>query len=394
MFETLTAPPPDGILALAQAYKADPRERKLDLGVGVYKDEAGATPIMRAVKEAERRILEGQETKAYIGPAGDETFNKAMAELVFGDAVAPERVAGLQSVGGTGAVRVLCDLIARADRGAKVWMSDPTWANHGPIIKAAGLGFTTYPYFDSETRGVRFDAMMAALSAAGPGDVVLLHGCCHNPTGANLTLEQWGALTDLTLKQGFTPFIDMAYQGFGDGLAADAAGVRLMAARVPEMLLAASCSKNFALYRDRVGCALAIAPDAASAGVAKETLKGVARTNHSMPPDHGAAVVRTILGDPALRADWEAELESMRLRMLDVRQKLAEALRARTNSDDFDFVADHRGMFSRLEIPREAVEKMRETHGVYMVGDSRINIAGLNAASIEMLVAAVAETAA
>jgi aromatic-amino-acid transaminase len=393
MFETLTSPPPDGILALAAAYRADPREEKLDLGVGVYKDAHGATPIMRAVKEAERRILAAQETKAYLSPAGDEGFNAAMSELVFGDVVAPERVAAAQSVGGTGAVRMLADLVARAERGATVWLSDPTWANHAPIVKAAGLAFANYPYFDSATRGVDFDAMMAALSSTGPGDVVLLHGCCHNPTGANLTLEQWRKLTDLCLDRGFTPFIDMAYQGFGDGLAEDAAGVRLMAAQVPEMLLAASCSKNFALYRDRVGCAMVLAATPEAAGIAKETLKSVARTNHSMPPDHGAAVVRTILTDPELRADWQAELESMRQRMLDVRVKLAEALRARTNSGDFDFIAEHRGMFSRLGLSREVVETMRENHGVYAVGDSRINIAGLNQQSIEVLVRAMAESA-
>jgi aromatic-amino-acid transaminase len=393
MFETLTPPPPDGILALAAAYRADPRDEKLDLGVGVYKDADGATPIMRAVKEAERRILAEQATKAYLSPAGDEGFNAAMSELVLGDVVAPERVAAVQSVGGTGAVRLLADLVARAERGATVWLSDPTWPNHAPIMKTAGLAFTTYPYFDSATRGVDFEAMMGALSSTGPGDVVLLHGCCHNPTGANLTLEQWRKLTELCLDRGFTPFIDMAYQGFGDGLAEDAAGVRLMAAQVPEMLLAASCSKNFALYRDRVGCAMVLAATPESAGIAKETLKSVARTNHSMPPDHGAAVVRTILTDPELRADWQAELESMRQRMLDVRVKLAEALRARTNSGDFDFIAEHRGMFSRLGLSREVVETMRENYGVYAVGDSRINIAGLNQQSIETLVRAMAESA-
>ena len=392
MFESLVSPPPDGILALSAAYRADPRAQKLDLGVGVYKDASGATPVMRAVKEAERRLLAGQGTKTYLSPAGDEGFNAAIIGLVFGDSVPTDRIAAVQATGGTGAVRLLADLVARAERGATVWLSDPTWPNHGPIMKAAGLAFTTYPYFDRTSRGVDFAAMRHALSDTGPGDVVLLHGCCHNPTGANLTEAQWHEIAALAVDRGFTPFIDIAYQGFGDGLEADAAGVRILAAAVPEMLVASSCSKNFAIYRDRVGCAMVLTESAERATVAKETLKGVARVANSMPPDHGAAVVRMILEDPALRADWQAELEEMRLRMLDVRTRLAEALRTRTNSDAFDFVAGHRGMFSLLGISPEQVAAMREARGVYMVGDSRINIAGLNAESIDMLVDALVST--
>ena len=392
MFEALTPPPPDGILALSAAYRADPRPGKLDLGVGVYKDAAGRTPIMRAVKEAERRILAAQDTKTYLSPAGDEGFSAAMLGLVFGDSVPRERLSAVQATGGTGAVRMLADLVARAERGATVWLSDPTWPNHGPLMKAAGLAFATYPYFDAATRGVDFEAMRAALAATGPGDVVLLHGCCHNPTGANLTPGQWREIAALAVDRGFTPFIDIAYQGFGDGLEADAQGVRIMAAAVPEMLVASSCSKNFALYRERVGCAMVLAATPEAAGLAKENLKTVARVTNSMPPDHGAAIVRTILEDPELRADWQAELEEMRQRMLGVRTALAEALRSRTNSDAFDFIADHRGMFSLLGIPREQVARMREEKAVYAVGDSRINNAGLNTATIETLVEALAAT--
>ena len=390
MFEALTPPAPDKIMALAEAFKADPRETKLDLGVGVYKDAEGRTPIMRAVKEAERRLLERQETKSYLGPAGDPGFNAAMVGLVFGQDAARDRIAAVQTPGGTGACRLLTELAARAERGATVWVSDPTWPNHQSIVRQVGLGFRTYPYFDRARCAVDWPAMRGALADAGPGDVVILHGCCHNPTGANLTLDQWREIAELAADRGFTPFVDIAYQGFGDGLEADAEGLRVMAAIVPEMLVAASCSKNFALYRDRVGCAMALCATPEATPVAQETMKALARVNHSMPPDHGAAVVRMILKDPALRADWQAELDSMRARMLQVRARLAEALRRRTNSDRFAFVAEHRGMFSLMGVAPEVIETVRAERGVYMVGDSRINIAGLDDETVETLSEALA----
>lgn len=390
MFESLTPPPPDGILALTAAFRADPRARKLDLGVGVYKDDDGNTPVMRAVKEAERRVLAGQSTKTYLSPAGDEGFNAAMIALVFGDDAPGDRLRGVQTVGGTGAVRLLADLVSRAERGATVWLPEPTWPNHAPIMRQAGLAFCTYPYFDATTGTVDFAAMRGALADAGPGDVVLLHGCCHNPTGADLDAAQWREIAGMATEGGFTPFVDLAYQGFGAGLEADAAGVRLLAAHVPEMLVAASCSKNFGLYRDRIGCAIVLGATAEAADLAKETLKSLARVTNSMPADHGAAVVRTILGDADLRADWQAELDAMRERMLATRKTLAEALRARTNSDRFDAVARQRGMFSLLGIAPEEVEALRVEHGVYVVGDGRINVAGLNPDGIEALVSALA----
>ena len=390
MFESLTPPPPDGILALSAAYRADPRERKLDLGVGVYKDDAGRTPVMRAVKEAERRVLSGQTSKTYLSPAGDEGFNAAMIALVFGAEAPTERLRGVQSVGGTGAVRLLADLIARAERGATVWLPEPTWPNHAPIMRQAGLAFCTYPYFDAAAGTVDFAGMRDALAEAGPGDVVLLHGCCHNPTGADLDAAQWREIAELAVAGGFTPFIDLAYQGFGDGLEADAEGVRILAAHVPELLVAASCSKNFGLYRDRIGCAIVLGATPEAADLAKETLKSVARVTNSMPADHGAAVVRTILQDADLRADWQAELDAMRERMLETRKTLADALRARTNSGRFDAVAGQRGMFSLLGIGPDEVDALRAEHGVYVVGDGRINVAGLNADGIEMLVSALA----
>ncbi|MGF1659320.1 MAG: aromatic amino acid transaminase [Rubrimonas sp.] len=389
MFETLQTPPPDKILALSAAFRADPRADKLDLGVGVYKDEAGATVILRAVKEAERRLLAAQSTKTYVAPTGDEAFNAAMLGLVFGDAAPKDRLRAAQAPGGGGALRLLCELIHRAERGATVWLSDPTWPNHQGILRQVGLQFRTYPYFDPATRDVDYDAMRSALSEAGPGDVVLLHGCCHNPTGANLTPEHWRDIAALAVDRGFTPFVDIAYQGFGDGLEEDAQGVRILAASVPEMLVAASCSKNFAVYRERVGCAMALAASPEAADLAKANMGLLARVNWSMPPDHGAAAVAMILNDPELRTDWAAELESMRLRMLTLRTGLADALRARTNSDGYDFLARHRGMFSLLGATPEQVETLREAHGVYMIGDSRINIAGLNAAGIDRLTQAL-----
>jgi aromatic-amino-acid transaminase len=393
MFESLQIPPPDKILALSTAFRADPRPGKIDLGVGVYKDEAGETVILRAVREAERRLYETQRTKTYVGMAGDEAFNAAMIALALGPDAPADRVRAVQAPGGGGALRMLAELIARAERGATVWLSEPTWPNHQAILRQVGLSFSTYPYFDPATKGVDFEAMRAALAATGPGDVVLLHGCCHNPTGANLTPEQWAEVARLAVDRGFTPFVDMAYQGFGDGLDADAAGVRLLAAAVPEMLIAVSCSKNFAVYRDRVGAAIVLGATAAEADAAKENLKLLARVNFSMPPDHGAAAVRIILTDPALRADWAAELEAMRLRMLELRTGLAEALRARTNSDRFDFVARHRGMFSLLGVTEAQVARLRDDHAIYMVSDSRINVAGLNRANIATLAEALAAVA-
>jgi aromatic-amino-acid transaminase len=393
MLETLQTPPPDRILALSVAFRADPRPHKLDLGVGVYKDEAGETVILRAVKEAERRLLEGQRTKTYVGLAGDEGFNAAMIDLIFGADGPKDRLRAVQAPGGGGAIRMLAELIARAERGARVWLSEPTWPNHPAILRQVGLAFTTYPYFDPVTKGVDFDAMRGALAAAGPGDVVLLHGCCHNPTGADLAPDQWREIAALAVDRGFTPFVDMAYQGFGDGLDADAAGARILAAAVPEMLVGASCSKNFAVYRERVGCAIVLGATPAAADVAKENLKLLARVNFSMPPDHGAAAVRAILADPALAADWRAELEAMRRRMIDLRLGLAESLRARTNSDRFDFVARHRGMFSLLGIDEAQVARLREEHAIYMVADSRINVAGLNRAAIATLTEALAAVA-
>jgi aromatic-amino-acid transaminase len=389
MFETLTAAPPDKIIALMGQFREDPRPGKIDLGVGVYKDAKGNTPIMAAVREAEKRLYERQSTKTYVGMGGDPLFNAAMIGLVFGGDADRARIRAAQAPGGSGALRILAELIARAKPGATVWLSDPTWPNHVPLIRAAGVTTRDYPYFDAATGTVRFDAMMETLKTAAPGDVVLLHGCCHNPTGANLDHGQWEAVAELFVSRGLFPFVDLAYQGFGDGLEEDAYGVRLLATRVPEMAVAASCSKNFAVYRDRVGTAFLLGKSAAEADIAHTQLLSVARGMYSMPPDHAAAAIRIILEDKDLTASWKEELESMRQRMVSLREGFADALRRQSNSDRFDFIARHRGMFSRLGATPAQVEKLRTEHGVYMVGDSRINVAGLPEDRLDALAAAV-----
>ncbi len=393
MLSNLTPTAPDKIIELIAMFKADTRPDKIDLGVGVYKDATGNTPVMRAVKAAEQKLHDSQTTKTYLGLLGDLTFIDAMRELVFGPGLSPSRVAGAQTPGGTGAIHLLLEMVRIADPHATVWISDPTWPNHPAILKHLGLPFRTYRYFNEATGDFDRDGMLADLAKVDAGDVVLLHGCCHNPTGANLTLGDWQTLTDLLIAKGATPLIDLAYQGFGDGLEADVAGLRHMAGTVPEMLVAASCSKNFGVYRDRVGVAMVVASDDATAALARGTLTSLNRLNYSFPPDHGAAIVGMILTDPWLRGDWLAELESMRLNMLSLRQGLADELRKATNSDRFDFITRHRGMFSRLGISQEAVLKLRAEHGIYMVSDSRINVAGLPADGLERLARAIAAVA-
>jgi len=390
MFETLKQPAPDKIIELISLFAADERTDKLDLGVGVYKDENGKTPVMRAVKEAEKRLLESQESKSYVGLLGDLSYVDAIRDLVLGDTVEAGRVCGAQQPGGTGAIRQIFELIKSANAGATVWISNPSWPNHEAILKYLGMNVGKYRYFDEATCGVDFAGMKADLEGAVEGDVLLLHGCCHNPTGANITEDEWAEVTDLALAKGLVPMVDIAYQGFGDGLEGDTKGLRIMAARVPEMLIAASCSKNFGLYRDRVGASLIISRDETENAVNKANLAGLNRVNFSFPPDHGAKVVSIIMNDDALRADWMAELEDMRLSMLDLRQGLADALRRATNSDRFDFVAEHRGMFSRLGLTPEQVMQLRTDHGVYMVGDSRINIAGLPREGLDNFAKAIA----
>lgn len=390
MLERFQPVPPDPILGLGQLYAADPRDDKIDLGVGVFKDAAGNTPIMTAVRKAEVVLHDQQTTKAYKGLAGDEAFRDEMRQLVLGDAVPTDRVATIQTPGGTGAIRQLYETLKMINIDATLWISDPTWPSHVGMAKHMGLKLAKYRYFDAATSNVDTAAMMEDIQAMQPGDVLLLHGCCHNPTGANLGSDDWQALTDFVLEKNVTPFVDIAYQGFGDGLAEDAANLRIMAARVPEMLIAASCSKNFGLYRDRVGCAMAVCSSAEQHAVVSRNLAVLNRLNYSFAPDHGAACVAIILGDTALRAEWESELNDMRATMMTIRQDLADALRRQCNSDRFDFIAEHRGMFSRLGLATPEVEALRTDHGMYVVGDSRINIAGLSGGRHEPFANAVA----
>jgi aspartate/tyrosine/aromatic aminotransferase len=389
MFETLKPAAPDGILALMAVYRDDPRAEKLDLGIGVYKTPDGHTPIMRAVREAEGRLHEEQTTKTYLGLAGDVAFNAAMIGLVFGESADRTRLRAAQTPGGTGALRMLAELVKLGRPDATVWVPDPTWPNHLPILRAAGLATKVYPYFDSASGGIRFDAMLEALRGAPAGDVVLLHGCCHNPTGADLDLAQWGAVADLLADKGLMPFVDIAYQGFGAGLDDDAAGLRLLAGKVPELVAAASCSKNFSVYRDRAGAAILLGRSAADADTAYGQLLGVGRGIWSMPPDHAAACVRIVLSDEALKAEWKNELDEVRTRMQSLRVGFAEALRRQSNSDRFDFITRQKGMFSRLGISPEQVTRLREEHGVYIIGDSRFNVAGLPGDRLDDLAAKV-----
>ncbi len=389
MLETLNPQPQDKILQLIAMFREDARTTKIDLGVGVYKDATGLTPVMRAVKAAEKKLWEVETTKTYTGLAGEPAYNAALVGMILGQGFA-DRAASVATPGGTGAIRQALELIRMANPKAKVWLSAPTWPNHPSIIKYLGMPMAEYRYFDVATSGIVFAGVLADLEGVAAGDAVLLHGCCHNPTGANLDAGQWDQVIALLQKKGAVPFVDLAYQGFGDGLEEDAAATRKIAAAFPEVLIAASCSKNFGIYRERTGILIALT-SADRKAVVQGNLNFLNRQNYSFPPDHGARLVTMILEDPALTAEWKQELEEVRQNMLSLRQQLADELRRATNSDRFDFVAHHRGMFSRLGLTEAQVARLREDHAIYMVGDSRINIAGLNAQTVPVLAAAIAQ---
>ncbi|HVG48620.1 MAG TPA: amino acid aminotransferase, partial [Rubellimicrobium sp.] len=361
MLDHLKDQPADKILSLMAAFKADPREGKIDLGVGVYKDPEGRTPVMRAVREAERRIWDGETTKTYTALAGDPAFSDAMVALVLGDAVPRAQVAAVATPGGTGAVRQGFELICIMSPGATVWVPEPTWPNHLSILKHLGMTTRSYRYFDAETLGVDAEGLLADLAGVKAGDAVLLHGCCHNPSGADPEPATWERVAALLRERRALPFIDLAYQGFGDGLEADAAATRALAA-LGECLIAASCSKNFGIYRERTGVLMAVSGDEGVAKLAQANLAYLNRQNYSFPPDHGARIVTTVLGDEGLRADWLAELAEIRMGMLALREALAAEWRRLTNSDRFDFLLSHKGMFSRLGASPEQVERMRAEH--------------------------------
>ncbi|MHA6264732.1 amino acid aminotransferase [Arenibacterium sp. CAU 1754] len=389
MFEHLKPQPADKILALMQAFREDPRSDKIDLGVGVYKNAQGVTPVMRAIKAAEHRLWEEQTSKSYVGLLGDPGFGDVMIDLILGRSVPRAAVAAAATPGGTGAVRQAFELIRMANPQARVFVSNPTWPNHTSILNYLGIETVTYRYFDSATGGVDFDGMIEDIKTARAGDVILLHGCCHNPTGANLNPVEWQTVVEVMQQTGAIPMIDLAYQGFGDGLEEDAAATRLVAAQMPECLIAASCSKNFGIYRERTGLLMTIAQDHTRTGLNQGTLAFLNRQNYSFPPDHGARLVTMILNDTDLRADWASELEDVRLSMLRLRKSLADELQRLSGSDRFGFLAQHRGMFSLLGASPDKVEKLRVEHGIYMVGDSRMNIAGLNADTVPILAQAI-----
>ena len=377
MFEHFSKTPEDPIIKLIGLYKNDPRENKIDVGIGVFKDEQGETPIMSAVKQAESRLHNKQQTKAYVGLAGDENFNSAILDLVFAGIDAQKRARAVQAPGGCGALSVLSDMLARIAVDRTVWVSDPTWGNHYPILKQSGFSVDTYPYFNRETKTVREDEVLDKLKTLGTNDIVLLHGCCHNPTGAELSQAAWDEIADLAAKNGFLPFVDMAYQGFGDSLNEDAYGVRKIADKVESMVIATSCSKNFGIYRDRVGCAIVLGSSGEVADVARGHILSAARSAYSMPPDHGAAIVSMILHDESLKQEWDQELTKMRNRILSLRTQLSDVLRAKTGHGNWDFIAHHRGMFSTLVLSEEQTNRLMDEYAVYAVAGGRINIAGL-----------------
>ena len=392
IFKNLQQQPPDKILALMTAFKEDPRDQKLDLGVGVYKDPTGITPIMRSIKLAEKKWWEIESSKSYVGLAGDPAFSDAIISLVLGNSIPRNSIASAATPGGTGAVRQGFELFKVANPGVRVFVSDPTWPNHISILQYLNIPFETYRYFDNETRGVDFDSMVSDLSRAKAGDVILLHGCCHNPTGANLDKQQWKIIIDLLNKNGATPMIDLAYQGFGDGLEEDVYATRLIAESVPETVIASSCSKNFGIYRERAGLLMLVSQDSSKRNINQSMLAYLNRQNYSFPPDHGSRLVSIVLNDKDLRSDWMSELEDIRNSLLNLRVQLSNELQKISGSDRFSFIASHRGMFSRLGATPSQVEKMRTEFGIYMVSDSRFNVAGLNSETVPALAKAIIET--
>src|ERR1700693_4509143 len=376
-------------------FRADPFAQKVDLGVGVFRDLSGNTPILDCVRRAEQAVLKSQTTKSYVSAAGREEFNGAVEEMVLGNshgARRDRRVRTLQAPGGCGALRVGAELIRAAAPGAAVHVSDPTWGNHVPLLGSSGLRLQRYPYYDAAAHELRFDAMLERLDQAAGGDVVLVHGCCHNPTGADLAPHQWQALSELLLRRRLIPFLDLAYQGFGENLAADVAAIRQVAAAVPEVLIATSYSKNLGLYRERVGALIVVSDEESRADAVYSHMLQIARSIYSMPPDHGAAIAACVFADPHLRESWIGELAQMRERIQNMRALLATHLRAVTHDGAFDFIQAQRGMFSLLGVSSAAVDALRDKHHIYMTGDSRMNLAGImprNAAYVaEAIVAA------
>lgn len=393
MFDKIEIAPPDPILGLEEAFKRDPNPAKINLGVGVYKDENGNTPIFRAVKRAEALILQSETSKSYLGIAGAPEYATAVQRLLFG-AIHPilndRRAVTTHAPGGTGALRVAADFIKKANPNARVWISQPTWPNHPGVMRAAGLNVESYSYFDPSGNGLAFEEMLAALAHASAGDVVVLHGSCHNPTGADPNEAQWARIADLLAERGMLPLVDFAYQGFAEGLTQDAAGIRILCDRLGEVLIASSFSKNFGLYNERVGALTVVANSAAAAEAALSQIKTIIRVIYSNPPAHGAKIVSTILNAPELRADWEAELTATRGRIQQMRLRLVSGLAALGVTHDFSFIERQHGMFSFTGLTKEQVRTLREQNSIYMVDSGRINVAGLTSSNLPAVCEAIA----
>jgi aspartate/tyrosine/aromatic aminotransferase len=386
MLERVEAAPRDAILGLTEAFKADPRAEKINLSVGVYQDENGKTPLLECVKEAERRLAAAPTTKSYLPISGLREYCEAVAALAFGEGAEPlsrKRVAWAQTPGGTGALRVAADFIHTNLPGATVWMSEPTWPNHPQIFQAAGVTLKSHPYFNASTNALDLEGMLAAIAKMQAGDVILLHGCCHNPTGIDPTPEQWTKIADAVYQRGLLPLLDFAYQGFADGIDEDAAGLKAFIRPGAEMLACSSFSKNFSLYRERVGALFAVAPTAEAAQSVQTQIDRVIRANYSNPPGHGAEIVNTVLRDPGLRKQWEGEVATMRNRINGMRTELVKALKDHGVPGDYSFIERQRGMFSFSGLTKDQVERLREEYAIYVVGSGRINVAGLTPCNID-----------
>jgi len=386
--------PPDPILGLTEAFRKDPNPAKIDLSAGVYRDATGKTPIFRAVKRAEERILRQETSKNYLNIQGSAEYAAAVQELLFGpehEVLTSKRVATAHTPGGTGALRVAGDFLKKMFPGKRIWVSQPTWPNHPGVFQAAGLEVKTYPYFDAATNSLAFDEMLAALRQVPEGDVVLLHACCHNPTGIDPTSEQWNQIADVIEERRLLPLVDFAYQGLGDGLREDARGLLTLCRPGCELLIASSFSKNFGLYNERVGALTIVASSSAAAEAALSQVKLCIRANYSNPPAHGAAIVTTIWNDPELRADWEAEVQEMRDRIYEMRSLFVETLADKGVRRDFSFIARQRGMFSFSGLTPEQVETLRQKYSIYIVNSGRINVAGMTRANMDAICQAIAE---
>jgi len=394
MFEKLELLPPDPILGLTTTFKNDPNPAKVNLGVGVYKDETGNTPIFEAIKAAEKSMLEKQTTKAYVPQAGEPEYLEGITKLVLGDSIASKRselISAAMTPGGSGALRMLAGLVGSTGSDPTVWASNPTWGNHFPLLESAGLKLEPYPYYDGTTGLVNFEAMMSTLEAAKPGDVLLLHGCCHNPTGADLSQEQWQTVISFANEKQLLPFIDLAYQGLGDGLEEDVYGIRLAVQSCPETMIAVSSSKTFGVYRERAGVAIMTSRTSEDSEKALTNILSIARRTYSMSASHGAATIGELLSTPELKSQWENEINVARKRMVGLREEFVTRLNGAQDKKDFSFVSQNKGMFSILGLSLEQVLEMREKSGIYLINSSRISIAGLTDANLDGVVKSIVD---